>query len=56
MLYYFVNLSYRTAVQQIFSHLRKIRSTKYPIQRGLRLVEAISRDLGQQLLKVCISE
>ncbi|XP_052742503.1 dynein heavy chain, cytoplasmic isoform X1 [Bicyclus anynana] len=42
----------RLAVQQIFSHLRKIRSTKYPIQRGLRLVEAISRDLGQQLLKV----
>ncbi|XP_077296363.1 dynein heavy chain, cytoplasmic isoform X2 [Arctopsyche grandis] len=42
----------RAAVQQIFSHLRKIRSTKYPIQRGLRLVEAISRDLGQQLLKV----
>lgn len=40
------------AVQQIFTHLRKIRSTKYPIQRGLRLVEAISRDLGQQLLKV----
>ncbi|XP_053612058.1 dynein heavy chain, cytoplasmic isoform X6 [Plodia interpunctella] len=42
----------RLAVQQIFSHLRKIRSTKYPIQRGLRLVEAISRDLSQQLLKV----
>lgn len=42
----------RTAVQSIFSHLRKIRSTKYPIQRCLRLVEAISRDLGAQLLKV----
>lgn len=42
----------RVAVQQIFSHLRKIRSTKYPIQRALRLVEAISRDLGTQLLKV----
>lgn len=42
----------RTAVQQIFLHLRKIRSTKYPIQRVLRLVEAISRDLGQQLLKI----
>lgn len=42
----------RLAVQQIFTHLRKIRSTKYPIQRVLRLVEAISRDLGQQLLKV----
>jgi hypothetical protein len=42
----------RTAVQLIFSHLRKIRSTKYPIQRALRLVESISRDLSSQLLKV----
>ncbi|XP_069694728.1 dynein heavy chain, cytoplasmic isoform X3 [Periplaneta americana] len=42
----------RSAVQLIFSHLRKIRNTKYPIQRALRLVEAISRDLGNQLLKV----
>jgi len=44
----------RSAVQLIFSHLRKIRSTKYPIQRALRLVEAISRDLGSQLLKVSV--
>uniref|UniRef100_A0A146KZ76 Dynein heavy chain, cytoplasmic n=1 Tax=Lygus hesperus TaxID=30085 RepID=A0A146KZ76_LYGHE len=42
----------RLAVQQIFTHLRKIRNTKYPMQRGLRLVEAISRDLTTQLLKV----
>ncbi|KOC68078.1 Dynein heavy chain, cytoplasmic [Habropoda laboriosa] len=42
----------KTSVQQIFMHLRKIRSTKYPIQRVLRLIEAISRDLGRQLLKV----
>lgn len=42
----------RSALQAIFSHLRKIRSTKYPIQRALRLVEAISRDLMSQLLKV----
>lgn len=42
----------RIAVQMIFSHLRKIRSTKYPMQRALRLVEAISRDLTTQLLKV----
>ncbi|XP_064603299.1 cytoplasmic dynein 1 heavy chain 1-like isoform X2 [Liolophura sinensis] len=42
----------RQAVQAIFSHLRKIRNTKYPIQRALRLVEAISRDLSSQLLKV----
>ena len=46
----------RTAVQLIFSHLRKIRSTKYPIQRALRLVEAISRDLSSQLLKVSICQ
>lgn len=42
----------RTALQSIFTHLRKIRTTKYPIQRALRLVEAISRDLSGQLLKV----
>ncbi|CAB3376335.1 Hypothetical predicted protein [Cloeon dipterum] len=42
----------RVALTAIFSHLRKIRSTKYPIQRCLRLVEAISRDLMAQLLKV----
>lgn len=42
----------KLAVQMIFSHLRKIRTTKYPIQRALRLIEAISRDLSQQLLKV----
>lgn len=42
----------RFAVQLIFAHLRKVRSTKYPIQRCLRLIEAISRDLSQQLLKV----
>ncbi|XP_075232643.1 dynein heavy chain, cytoplasmic isoform X3 [Lycorma delicatula] len=42
----------RTAEQLIFNHLRKIRNTKYPMQRALRLVEAISRDLSAQLLKV----
>ncbi|XP_049288218.1 dynein heavy chain, cytoplasmic isoform X3 [Anopheles funestus] len=42
----------RQAVHSIFNHLRKIRNTKYPIQRCLRLIEAISRDLSQQLLKV----
>jgi len=42
----------RFALQGIFVHLRKIRNTKYPIQRALRLVEAISRDLSAQLLKV----
>ena len=42
----------RTSVQAIFTHLRKIRNTKYPIQRALRLVEAISRDVSSQMLKV----
>ena len=42
----------RVALQAIFNHLRKIRTTKYPIQRALRLVEAISRDVSSQLLKV----
>ena len=42
----------RTALSAIFNHLRKIRTTKYPIQRALRLVEAISRDVSSQLLKV----
>jgi dynein heavy chain 1, cytosolic len=42
----------RGAIVAIFAHLKKIRNTKYPIQRALRLVEAISRDLSTQLLKV----
>ncbi|THD25350.1 Dynein cytoplasmic heavy polypeptide 1 [Fasciola hepatica] len=42
----------RLAVQSIFTHLRKIRNTKYPLQRALRLIEAISRDLSAQILKV----
>lgn len=42
----------RQALGAIFTHLKKIRNTKYPIQRALRLVEAISRDLSSQLLKV----
>lgn len=42
----------KSAVSGIFNHLRKIRSTKYPIQRALKLVEAISRDLSSQILKV----
>ncbi|EUB63753.1 Cytoplasmic dynein 1 heavy chain [Echinococcus granulosus] len=42
----------KLALQAIFTHLRKIRNTKYPIQRCLKLIEAISRDLTSQLLKV----
>ncbi|XP_037072682.1 LOW QUALITY PROTEIN: dynein heavy chain, cytoplasmic-like [Pollicipes pollicipes] len=42
----------RTALRNVFHHLRKIRNTKYPLVRALRLVEAISRDLMHQLLKI----
>lgn len=42
----------RVALQAIFQHMRKIRNTKYPIKRALRLMEAISRDLMTQMLKV----
>ena len=40
------------AVQRIFDHLKNIHNTNYPIQRALRLVEAISKDVSSQLLKV----
>ncbi|XP_018494643.2 dynein heavy chain, cytoplasmic [Galendromus occidentalis] len=42
----------KLALQSIFNHLKKIRNTKYPISRALKLVEAISRDLANQLFKV----
>ena len=42
----------RSSLVAIFAHLKKIRNTKYPITRALRLVEAISRDLSSQMLKV----
>ena len=39
------------AIGTIFTHLRKIRSTSYPTDRAVGLVEAISKDLNGQLLK-----
>ena len=42
----------RTAVIDVFSHLKKIRNTKYPVARALKLVSAISRDLNERLLKM----
>lgn len=42
----------KVAVAAIYAHLRKIRTTSYPAQRAIYLVEAISRDLSSQLLKV----
>ncbi|CAB4481707.1 unnamed protein product [Rhizophagus irregularis] len=36
----------------IFNHLKKLRLSTYPIKKALALVEAISRDLNDQLLRV----
>ena len=46
----------QSAVLAIYAHLRKIRTTNYPPKRAICLVEAISRDLNIQLLKVCNQE
>lgn len=43
----------KSSVFAIYLHLRKVRTTNYPAQRAIHLVEAISRDLNTQLLKVC---
>lgn len=42
----------KTSVAIIFNHLKKIRNTAYPVHRAICLVEAISRDLNGQMLKV----
>jgi dynein heavy chain 1 len=42
----------RTALTTIFQHLKKLRNTHYPVNRAGRLMEAISQDLMQQMLKV----
>jgi dynein heavy chain 1 len=40
------------AIVSILSHLKKIKGSKYPLGRTLKLIEAISKDLTNQLLKV----
>ena len=40
------------AVQSVFAHLKRVRNSKYPLPRTLKLIEAISKDLTAQLLKV----
>lgn len=41
------------AVGLIFSHLnKKLRISQYPIKRALQFVEAISKDLNDQLIKI----
>lgn len=44
--------SIRAALVNVFTHLRKVRNTKYPIIRTQKLITAISRDLYGQLNKV----
>eukprot|EP00111_Clytia_hemisphaerica_P013470 TCONS_00039590-protein len=42
----------KEALTVIFNHIRKIKLSQYPITRCLKLIEAISRDLMSQVLKV----
>ena len=42
----------QSAIVAIFTHLKKIRNTQYSVSRALKLIEAISRELSSQLLKV----
>ncbi|VDN07087.1 unnamed protein product [Thelazia callipaeda] len=41
----------KNALVNIFTHMKKLRNTKYPIARALRFVEAISKDVSTQMLK-----
>lgn len=40
------------ALKNIFEHLKKTKNAHYPIQRYLRLIEAISRDLCNKVLDI----
>ena len=40
------------SITTVFLHLRKIKSSKYSIERFLKLIETISNDLLVQMLKV----
>lgn len=44
------------AIQSIFNHLKKIRNSKYPLNRLFKLIEAISKDLTTQMLKTLHSQ
>lgn len=47
----------RDAVNAIFSHFnKKLKIAPYPVKRALALVEAISRDLSETLIKVLSSQ
>ena len=44
------------SLEEIFNHLnRKLKLSPYPIRRALPLVEAISRDFNDQLLRLLVS-
>ena len=50
-LMYAIELNKKTvATQGIFSNLKKIRNSEYPLNRRLKLIEAISKDLTSQLI------
>jgi dynein heavy chain 1 len=40
------------AVVEIFQHMKRVKHTRYPVERVQQLELAISRDLNDQLLKV----
>ncbi|CAF3346282.1 unnamed protein product [Rotaria sp. Silwood1] len=42
----------KNAITIIFNHLKRVRNTRYPINRILRFIEAISRDLNTQMIKI----
>ncbi|RKP02777.1 hypothetical protein CXG81DRAFT_10371 [Caulochytrium protostelioides] len=43
----------QSGVDQVFTHLnKKMKLSPYPVRRALALVEAISRDLADQMLKI----
>lgn len=47
----------RDAINAVFAHLnKKLRISPYPVKRALPLVEAISRDLNDTLIKVLSSQ
>ena len=43
------------AVLNIFNHLRRMKSAQYPVERGFRLLEAISKDLSRQIIEILAS-
>lgn len=44
--------SIHQAILEVFQHMKRIKHTKYPLQRASQLVQAISRDVNDRLLKV----